>query len=101
MIIYNVTIKADHSIAAEWLDWMKKEHIPDVIATGCFTQARIFHLFEADDEEGITYVVQYHADSLYSYNQYITEFADEIRKRGIDKWGNKFIAFRTVMRVVD
>lgn len=37
-IIYNVTTQADHSIAGQWLQWMKEEHIPDIIATGCFTR---------------------------------------------------------------
>ena len=100
MIIYNVTIKVDHSIAAEWLTWLKEEHIPDIIVTGCFTHATILHLQEADDTEGITYAVQYHAENKALYNQYIEKFSEEMRKKGMDKWGNKFIAFRSVMQLV-
>ena len=101
MIVYNVTLKVDHTIASDWLAWMKNEHIPDVVGTGCFTHATIFHLFEADDEEGVTYAVQYHAKDPSLYNQYLSQFADQMRKKAIDKWGNKFIAFRTVMQVVN
>ena len=100
MIIYNVTIKVDHSITAEWLTWLKVEHIPDIISTGCFTHATILHLLEADDPEGITYAVQYHAASKAFYNSYIEKFSDAMRKKGMDKWGNKFIAFRSLMEVV-
>ncbi len=100
MIIYNVTIKVDHSIAAEWLIWLKEDHIPDIIGTGCFTHATILHLLEADDTEGITYAVQYHAESKALYNLYIEQFSDEMRKKGMGKWGNKFIAFRSVMQLV-
>ena len=100
MIIYNVTIKVDHSIAAEWLIWLKEEHIPDIIVTGCFTHATILRLLEADDTEGITYAVQYHAESKALYNRYIEKFSEEMRKKGMDKWGNKFIAFRSVMQLV-
>jgi hypothetical protein len=100
MIIYNVTIKVDHSIAPAWLSWLKEEHIPDIIATGCFTHATILHLLEADDTEGITYAVQYHAESKALYNRYIDQFSEVMRKKGIDKWGNKFIAFRSVMQLV-
>ncbi len=101
MFIYNVTIKVEHSIAKEWLSWLKEEHIPDLIKTGCFTRATILHLVDADDEEGITYAVQYHAESKAHYNRYIEKFADGMRKKGLDKWGNKFIAFRTLMQVVN
>lgn len=100
MIIYNVTIKVEHSITTAWLSWLKEEHIPDIIATGCFTHATILHLLEADDTEGITFAVQYHAESKALYNRYIEQFSDEMRKKGMDKWGNKFIAFRSVMQLV-
>lgn len=101
MIIYNVTIKVEHSIADKWFSWLKEEHIPGIIATGCFSHATILHLFEADDAEGVTYAVQYHTESKDLYNRYLEKFAVEMRKRGADKWGNKFIAFRSVMQVVN
>jgi hypothetical protein len=100
MIIYNVTVKADHSIAGDWLSWLKTEHIPDIIATGCFTHATVLRLLETDDSEGLTYAVQYHAETKALYNRYITDFADTMRKKAFDKWGDKFIAFRSVMEVV-
>ena len=101
MIIYNVTIKVDKRIHDEWLPWMKDVHIKDVINTGCFTHAVMLHLIEADDREGITYAIQYHAESKAMYNRYIEKYSEEMRKKGIEKWGDKFIAFRTVMQVVN
>lgn len=100
MIIYNVTVKVDHSIAEPWLTWLKEEHIPDVIKTGCFTHASILRLLEADETDGVTYAVQYHSSSKELYNRYISDFAETMRNKGFDKWGNKFIAFRSVMMVV-
>ncbi len=100
MIIYNVTVKVDHGIAAGWLSWLKEEHIPGIIATGCFTQAVIFHLLEQDDEEGITYVVQYHAPDKTDYERYLEQYAPAMRKKGTEKWGDRFIAFRSVMELV-
>jgi hypothetical protein len=100
MIIYNVTIKVEHSIADKWLRWLQQEHIPDIIATGCFTHAAILRLLEVDELDGPTYAVQYHAESKALYNRYIAEFSGEMRKKGEDKWGNKFIAFRSVMQLV-
>lgn len=101
MIVYNVTTKVDHSIADAWLHWLKEEHIPDLIATGCFIHAVILRLKEVDDSEGPTYAVQYHAENETGYNRYIEEFANIMRKKATDKWGNKFISFRTVMTTVN
>lgn len=100
MIIYNVTIKVEAGIASEWLQWMQQIHIPEVIATGCFTHAVTVRLLDIDDTEGPTYAVQYHAESKANYNRYIDKFAEELRQKGFRKWGNKFIAFRSLMQVV-
>ena len=101
MIIYNVTIKVHESIKQDWLQWLKEEHIPDIINTGCFTHAVILRLLEVDDSEGPTYAVQYHAENKGLYNNYIENHSAQMRQNGVDKWGDKFIAFRSVMQVVN
>ena len=101
MIIYNVTVKIEHVIANQWLLWLKNVHIPELIATGCFTHATILRLMEVDETDGPTYAIQYHAESKALYNRYIDKFSDDMRKKSIDKWGNQFIAFRSVMQVVN
>ena len=101
MIVYNVTIKISHSIHHDWLQWLKEEHIPDIIQTGCFTHAVILRLMEVDDTEGPTYAVQYFAESKGLYNNYIENHAAGMRQKGYEKWGSQFIAFRSVMQVVN
>ena len=100
MIIYNVTIKVDGSIADEWLHWLLHEHVQDIMSTRCFSSYKVVRLLETDDSEGPTYAVQYSADSKADYNRYIEIHAPLMRQRSIDKWGNRFIAFRSVMEVV-
>jgi len=101
MIIYNVTTKVDSAIQHEWLSWLKEEHIPDILNTGCFTNANILQLLETDDTDGPTYAIQYLAESKALYNRYIEKFAGIMRQKSFDKWGNQFIAFRSVMQVVN
>ena len=101
MIIYNITIKVNAAIQTEWLQWLKEEHIPDILKTGCFSNANILQLLETDDSEGPTYAVQYLAESKAQYNLYIEKFSGIMRQKSFDKWGNQFIAFRSVMKVVN
>lgn len=100
MIIYNVTTKVATAIAADWLEWMKTEHIPAIMATGLFSAYRIVRLLEVDDSEGPTYAVQYDATDKTAYDVYISRHADCLRAAAYEKWGNAFIAFRSVMEVV-
>ena len=101
MIIYNVTIKIHSSIQNEWLSWLKENHIPDILDTGCFTKAHILQLLETDDTEGPTYAIQYYAESKALYNRFIEILSGIMRKKSFDNWGDKFIAFRSVLQVVN
>lgn len=101
MIVYNVTIKVTHAIHTDWLQWLQAEHIPEIIKTGCFTKAIILQLMEVDDSEGPTYAVQYIAESKGLYNNYIENHSAVMRQKSFDKWGDQFIAFRSVMKVIN
>jgi hypothetical protein len=101
MYIYNVTSKVDWSIHDNWVKWMKEVHIPEVMGKGCFTKYHFARLLETDDTEGPTYSVQYHAPSLASYEHYIAKHAPALRKDALDKWGNLFIGFRSLMELVN
>lgn len=99
MIVYNITIKIIPEIEKDWVAWQRQEHIPEVMSSGCFTDHRFYRLLD-EDEEGITYVVQYFASSLENYHRYIAENAELLRQKAFKKWDNQFIAFRSVMQVV-
>jgi hypothetical protein len=101
MIIYNVTIKVTKAIQTEWLAWLQQEHVPEILDTKCFSNATILHLLETDDAEGATYAIQYSAQNMDDYKKYIDEFAGTMRQRSFDRWGDQFIAFRTIMEVVN
>ncbi|MFY8129067.1 MAG: DUF4286 family protein [Chitinophagaceae bacterium] len=100
MYIYNVTIKLQWQIHDEWLAWMKQTHITNVLNTKCFTDYKMVRLLDIDEDEGPTYAVQYFCNSLNDYEHYINNFANSLRQEGTEKFGNKFIGFRTLMQIV-
>ncbi|GAC1599301.1 MAG: hypothetical protein NVS3B8_11870 [Chitinophagaceae bacterium] len=101
MYIYNVTTKVNWDIQEAWVAWMKAQHIPDVMKTGCFTTFQFARLLEADDTEGPTYAVQYHAVKKEDYDHYITHHAPVLRKEALSRWGNRFVGFRSLLQVVN
>jgi len=101
MIVYNITIKINPDIEEAWLLWQQQEHMPDIMASGQFTDCKIFRLLEQDDSEGSTFIIQYFAPSLQNYYRYIDEYAPLLRQKAQDKWGNQAFAFRTIMQVVN
>ncbi|MCW3113606.1 MAG: hypothetical protein JWR18_2002 [Segetibacter sp.] len=101
MIIYNITIKVEWSIAEEWLKWTQNEHIPEIIETGCFDRHQLVRLLQIDETEGPTYAIQYYAPTLTKYDYYLQHHASVLRKKVTDKWGQKYVDFRTLMQSVD
>ncbi|MCX6299906.1 MAG: DUF4286 family protein [Bacteroidetes bacterium] len=100
MYIYNITSKIDPSIHENWVAWMKETHIPEVMATNCFTQYQFVRLLEVDDSDGPTYAIQYMANSKADYNRYLEIHAPLLSKKAANAWGNLFIGFRSLMQVV-
>lgn len=100
MLIYNVTIKIDWPIEKDWTSWMLNEHMPEVVATGCFESSRLLRLLEVDETDGPTFAAQYVAESKEAYNSYIQQHAPAMRKKVTEKWGNQLVAFRSLMEVV-
>jgi hypothetical protein len=101
MIVYNITIKINEEIEKEWLAWQKQEHVPEIMASGQFTDYKFYRLLEPDDDNDITYVIQYFSPSLENYQHYIDNTAPLLRQKAFEKWGDKFVAFRTLMKVVN
>ena len=99
MIIYNVTLNIDKRITNEWLEWIK-EHIPQVLATGKFKEAKLTKVL-VDDDESDTYSVQYRAHSREALNSYYAEHAERLKQDGLRRFGDKVLSFRTELEVVD
>jgi len=101
MLIYNVTARVDWSIHDDWVQWMLNEHLPELMETGCFTNAKLLRLLEVDEKDGPTYAAQYFTENKENYDRYIKEHAPALRKKYIDKWGDRVVLFRTLMQVVE
>ena len=100
MYTYNITSLVNHSILEDWVQWQKEINIPEIIATGCFSGFRFSRLLDHDETEGKTFVIQLFADTKSDYENFLETFDRDLRKKGFDKWGNDFVAFRTLLENV-
>lgn len=99
MYIYNVTINIEETVHDKWLQWMKEEHIPAMLATGKFHKALMTRVQVEEEMGGITYSVQYRTDSKETLQKYYKEDAETLRAQS-KPFEGKFIAFRTELEVI-
>jgi len=100
MIIYNVTVNIEESVQQEWLAWMKKTHIPEVINTGMFVSAKMSKVLVEEQMGGITYSIQYSCESKAKLDEYQEKFAPQLQQEHTKKFQGKFVAFRTLLEVI-
>lgn len=100
MIIYNVTTNLHESVHDQWMIWMQHKHIPEMLATGKFTSAKMARVLIEEEMGGTTYSVQYVTDSRETLQKYYMEEAPELREEGIRLFGDKMLSFRTELEVI-
>ncbi|NQZ42721.1 MAG: DUF4286 family protein [Flavobacteriaceae bacterium] len=100
MIIYNVTINIDDAVHDEWLDWMQHKHIPDMLATGKFTEAKLTKVLSDEEVGGLTYSIQYRVKDRATLERYYQEDSEAMRADGNRRFANRFVAFRTELELI-
>ena len=100
MILYNVTVKVNKDIAPAWLEWMQSTHIPDVMATGLFTRYQLCKILHAEPD-GVTDAIQYFSPDMPSFERYNRLHAKALQRDHQEKFANQYVAFRTLMEVIE
>ena len=100
MILYNVTINIDDTVHDQWLNWMQEKHIPEVLATGKFSAARMVKVLIEEEMGGTTYATQYTTDSKATLDKYYQEDAPRLREEGQRLFADKMMVFRTELEVI-
>jgi len=100
MILYNVTIILDEQIHANWLKWLKNEHLKEIMNTGFFISYRILKVLDSPNE-GITYCIQYIASSIEKYNEYVRTHSNPLQTNAPAEFLNRFVVFGTLMEFIE
>lgn len=101
MIIYSVTCSVETSIEEEWVQWMQEIHIPEVMDTKIFTAHTMCEvLSNASGSENKSYNIQYEVESMEDLHKYNTQHAPALKEKTMRKFGEKCIAFRSILRKI-
>lgn len=88
MMRYEVTLDVEPKLAAAVESWMRRTHLPEMGATGCFLRIRV------DAASDTRFRTCYHAASAADLNRYLAEYAPKMR----DRFAQRFPSGVTVTR---
>lgn len=100
MFIHNVTINVDESINEKWLTWMHDKNIPEILATGKFTNIKVCHVLVQEDMGGITYAIQYTAATKKDLEDFLVNHAYKFKEEEMKLFSGKFGTFTTELKVI-
>lgn len=101
MIVYTVSTSIKKSVMQDWIDWMTNEHIPEVMATGCFTGFELLKInTPALSADEVTFVINYSLKSIDDYYEYAEKFSPTLQIKHQEKFPGKFKASRSVSELI-
>ncbi len=95
MIIYAVVLETDDSLGEKLEDYMRSKHIPDVLATGCFSGAELARC------GGGVLRVSYKARDPVSLEEYLSQHTQGLRDAFAEEFPHEVNARREILEVVD
>lgn len=101
MIIYSVTVSLDPQIEEDWKNWMISKHIPDVMNTGMFIEKKMTKVIEGHEEGTTNYNIQYLCESRDKLVEYSKTHAPKLQEEHSKRYKDRFIAFRTILEVIE
>jgi hypothetical protein len=84
----------------QWLEWIR-EHIPQVLGTGLFMDARLTRVLVEEQDGSSTFSIQYKAPNRAALDLYYEKYAPALQQEGLDKFGESVLSFRTELEMID
>lgn len=100
-VLYNITFKIDKHIESQWLTWMREVHIPEMMGTQCFIQSKMNKMLFIDEEDGVTYTIQYLCDNLKALQKFHATHANLFFEIHDNKFKSHYVSFQSVMEICE
>jgi len=101
MLIFNTTYKVSNKINENWLRWTKENHVPFMLQSGSFSNAQITKIVGSEDDEGISYSIQFHIADMNTLMVWHKDNASTFQKHCAAAFGNQVSFFSTVLELID
>ena len=98
MIIYNVTVTLNENIHSRWVEWIRHEHITEVLSTRLFKKAILSRIISNKE---LTYTIAYYAENSSKLESYKKNYSNQLRQKSFEKFGDSALSFRTELEFID
>lgn len=98
MVFYEVNLRIDADIAAEYRVWLA-EHIRDMLSVPGFVDAEVLEVIDpATTAESVQISVRYRVHGMAALQDYFEHRAAKMREAGTARFGGRFQAERRILQ---
>lgn len=100
MVIYNITYSVPRNKEKDWLTWMQKVHVPEIMEQGYYLKFQLVQLLEVHDEDSTAFAIQFYAESKEKHMEFIDQHQAAFKLKSSKEWGEEVLSFGTLMQIV-
>ena len=100
MILYNVTNHVAPEIESQWLEWLNKTHLPEMMATGVFASALVLRVYDGFDAAETAYAIQYSANNHDDLDRFLKENKQKLKLQSLKLFGENVLQFCNQLEVL-
>ncbi len=99
-VLYNITIGINPMKIEEWRRFMHDDHLPKIFASNCFASYRMCRIID-EQADSTTIAVQYLAHSVEHLKKYNQDYAADLQREHMEKFGSDAVAYRSVLDILE
>jgi hypothetical protein len=100
-ILINDTTSIHPAQAQNWIQWMQNIVIPLVKNESCIESFRLTKIKGGEDENGITYALQFICKDVADYQHFSQHFDPKLQEEQKNRFQGHFGSFRSVLEVLE
>jgi hypothetical protein len=100
MLIFNITFLVADKVADKWLQWVNNTLIPDMLASGYFTEPQLAKVLGNHGQDGTSYAVQYHVADMDILENWHREHGSVMERNCASLFGEDVLLFTTVLELI-
>lgn len=101
MIVYNTTFQVDSDIQEEFVEYLLQKFIPACTKSGLLTSPRLARVFGTDEDEGISFAIEFTAKDLFTLEKWNNEESYSVHAPLIEKFREKIAGFSTILQTIE
>ncbi len=101
MLIYNTTYNIEEEVLSNFLIWLQEAYVPEIEKNGILAHPRLLRVLSHQEENSENFSLQWEVENSALLHRWHLEQGSALSEEMIKIFGNKVVAFPTLLEVME